>query len=558
MQNSSRWVYAAILCCAALSAFFVYFPITDTDIWWHLAAGRELVRTKAFFFTDPFAYSLDHPQWIDMHWLFQVLVYGIYRVGGCWGIVIVKCAATAVVGLLLALVAGNRRGGVFTAALYALLVFEARYLVLERPVLVTLACMAVFLYFLERFNRTGAWRNLLWLAPVQILWTNSQGLFAIGFAIVLCYAAGSFVDGLRAPGSTGWQKRISAALPWPLIAAAAALPVVSLINPYGLRGLLFPLRLFGRIDPSVANIFSRNITENIPLFSLHGADAHYLYVTLAISAVLVGCFVAQGKKRRTVDILLTAAFFYLSYRAMRNVLLYFVVAAPMIGRTLAMVWRGKMPSDRWTTVRRLAAAAATGAYLLLLALCISMQLQVMSCYPRHSAVSPFRVPSAAVEFMKNHPVPGRLFNADRYGGYLLWTQYPPRQVYLDGRFIIRSAAFFKDYLDLCVHPERFDAVARKYDVTQVLLPTAIFLMHMPLVNYVYRSGAWDLVYADGASVLFTARPQSSAPPLDLANAATVRSIEGDIDGCWKADEYIRRENIYYFKTLVAYLTSNKE
>jgi hypothetical protein len=557
MGNHRKFAIPIILSLSLLSAFFVYYPITDTDIWWHLAAGRELVRAKAFFLTDPFAYSLDHPQWIDIHWLFQIMAYGIYRATGYWGIIIVKCAITAVVCLILSMVHAGRRSGVFTAALYAPLIFEARFLVLERPVLITLVCMAVFLCCLERFVRTGAWKNLLWLIPAQIFWTNSQGLFAIGFAIILCYAAGSFIDALRISGTRPLLQRIREALPWPLIIAAAALPMISLVNPYGLRGLLFPLRLFERIDPSVSNIFSRTITENIPLFSLNGMDVHYVYATIALTVILLAGIIALGKKLRTVDLLLSAAFFYLSYRAMRNVLLYFVIAAPIIGRTLAILREKIRPANRWKSVRRRAAIAIGGAYLLLLAICVGRTLQVVSCYPHHSPISPFRVPTAAVEFMKNHPVAGRLFNADRFGGYCLWELYPPQQVFVDGRLIIRPAAFFKAYLDLCKYPQRFDELAREHTITQVLLPTAIFLMHMPLVKWLYRSGEWDLVFTDGASVLFTARSSpAAAPPLDLGNPRTVQAIEEAIGDRWKSDLYIRAENLYYFKCMVAFLTTN--
>jgi hypothetical protein len=543
---------------ALLSAFFVYYPITDTDIWWHLAAGRELIRAKAFFHTDPFAYSLDHPQWIDVHWLFQCMVYGIYKVAGLWGIVYVKCAVTALVGILLAAIHADRRIGAITAALYALLIYDARYLVLERPTLVTLLSMALFIVIIERYLRSGTWKTLLWLIPIQIIWTNSQGLFALGFAIVSCYAAGIFVDRVRQSKEASLSKRIRNSLPWPLVIATAILPLISLVNPYGLRGLLFPLRLFGRIDPSVGNIFSRNISENIPLFSLQGIDLHYIYSVAIITGIFLVAFVVIGKKRRAVDLLLAAAFFYLSYRAVRNVLLYYVIISPIVGRMIFIHWKAALSHVKLQMAARWGGFALAVIIFLLVMICAGRTVLVASCFPHGNALSPFRVPTGAVEFMKSHPIEGRLFNADRFGGYCLWELYPPRQVYIDGRFIIRSAPFFKEYLDLCNYPERFDSLARAQGITQAVLPTAIFLMHMPLVKWLYRSNDWALVYTDGASALFyTKSSASTTRPIDLRDAATVGSLRQAVCERWNNDRYIRAENLLYLEYMVGNLTTER-
>ena len=90
-----------ILGCSVLSAFFTYFPLTDADIFWHLAAGREMVARKHFLYNDPFSFTLASARWIDLHWLFQLLVYGSYKLGGYTALLFLKLTVVGFVAVLL-------------------------------------------------------------------------------------------------------------------------------------------------------------------------------------------------------------------------------------------------------------------------------------------------------------------------------------------------------------------------------------------------------------------------------------------------------------------------
>ena len=66
-------------------------PSADGDVWWHLAAAREMVRTRALMTTDPFSVSAGGRPWANVHWLFQLGLYGVYQLGGLPAVVLVKC-----------------------------------------------------------------------------------------------------------------------------------------------------------------------------------------------------------------------------------------------------------------------------------------------------------------------------------------------------------------------------------------------------------------------------------------------------------------------------------
>src|SRR5688500_20323895 len=85
-----------VLLALFVGAFIIGLaPVSDGDIFWHLAAGRELVRGKAWLRTDPFTSSAAGRPWIDVHWLFQLGVFAIHQVAGLRGLVIATSLAVA-------------------------------------------------------------------------------------------------------------------------------------------------------------------------------------------------------------------------------------------------------------------------------------------------------------------------------------------------------------------------------------------------------------------------------------------------------------------------------
>jgi len=148
-------IYWPISLCMAISAFFVYFPITDADIFWHLAAGREMIAHGRLLYTDPFAFTLPSPRWIDLHWLFQLLCYGLYKIGGLKALLFFKLAVVAATTGLLCLTHRSKHYILIAAFLTCPLVFAMRYLLCVRPILITLICMAAYVFLFERARRPG-------------------------------------------------------------------------------------------------------------------------------------------------------------------------------------------------------------------------------------------------------------------------------------------------------------------------------------------------------------------------------------------------------------------
>src|SRR4051812_50203955 len=86
-----RWAWRGAVVVLVLGAFVVSLtPVADGDIFWHLAAGREMVRRHAWLRADPFTISATGRAWVDVHWLFQLGAYAVHRLAGLGGVGVVE------------------------------------------------------------------------------------------------------------------------------------------------------------------------------------------------------------------------------------------------------------------------------------------------------------------------------------------------------------------------------------------------------------------------------------------------------------------------------------
>ena len=294
--------------------------IIDVDIWWHLKAGQYIVDTRTVPQHDIFSYtSAGHP-WIDLHWLYQVLVYLVYRYGGGIGLLLLKCVVILSTFALL-FRTSLQRAGVLAAmvpALFAALAFE-RYL--PRPEIFTELLVAVYLFILFSFKYRGS-RLVFALPFLQIVWVNTEGLFILGVVIVAAFVVG---EGLA------WK------LPWPsrcreadavtgrrwrmLFWVAVACVLACFLNPYGVDGALFPFTLYTRLGHG-SEVFSATIAELSPPPVFRFSTAHPpLFFYNLLAAVSVLSFVANIRRLSISRLLVFGGFLYLSVLARRNILL---------------------------------------------------------------------------------------------------------------------------------------------------------------------------------------------------------------------------------------------
>jgi hypothetical protein len=475
-------------------------PATDGDVWWHLAAGREMVRTRSLLAVDPFSVGAGGRPWVDVHWLFQLGAYGLFCVGGLAALVVAKCLFIATGTLLLAHAvkqqSGSRAALAFSAVVLAAL-FAARSLLLLRPVVVTLLFLAMFFVLLERFRREPRLAVLLPLPLLQIVWSNCQGLFALGPVLVGAYLIGGWAGDSARGQRSGRSPAVILLLCLLLCVAACG------VTPYGLSAISLPSKLLGRLVPGGDNVYAENVVENVPPLS-HDLAGAFWHLKWFLACLALG-FVLAGRRVVFAHALIVVAFVFLALIGNRNVLLLYWMATPIAvmsawpgARRILAISRRKRAT--WALLRS-ASVVAGGALLL-------FPLRAAWGEPSIARPAPLRAPVESARLLATGPGAGTIFAADEYGGYLIWSLYPRYRPFMDTRLILRSPSEFAEYLDVVDRPEHFDAFQKSHGFDYVILPVAYPDRYLGLIAHLYASPQWELVFADGAETLFAWRDAS--------------------------------------------------
>ena len=516
-QSATRLlVFSAV----AVGAFVVSLgPISDGDIYWHLAAGREILHQRALLRFDPFTLSAAGRPWVDVHWLFQLGAYAIYALLGFTGLAIAKAALVAGGATVLIRVAeiagGALARGVCAVAVLGGLILD-RHLVPMRPIIVTLVLLAVFLLALERLRTQAPRARWAWvvLPLAQIIWCNCQGLAPLGPLLVAMYLAGAWLSTRRIRHWPFASEEASSIRP---IALALGLCVLaSFVTPYGLDAVVLPLRLLGRISQSRANVFSSEVAENIPPFVLERTAPELVWHFKWVLGCLAAAIALVRPRFHLAHLLAIVAFLGLALVANRNLPLFYWVAAPVAAIAIApglLAWRAAPRLRHGGTA---VLATLLGGELALAGLAHSRE-------PASGSPTPFHFPVESARRLAGMRAAGPVFAADQHGGYLRFS-VPSLRPYIDTRLVLHSATEYADYLALFDDPARFDALDSKEMFGAIVLTTAYPDRYLGLIWHLAGSAAWRLVYTDGYEVLFLRK----GPGLALGERTTVDAILAEL------------------------------
>jgi hypothetical protein len=489
----------------ALCAFlFGLRKLDDFDTWWHLAAGRWIAAHHSIPATDTLSHTVRDHAWINLQWGFDLLLYWLHSAGGP---VLLSIAAAvtflATTVLLLRLLSVRLRGGL-AALLMLMVIITAQERLSLRPELLSFLLFAAVLLVLDRGQRADG-RGLFLLVPLMIVWVNAHALFVLGAFAIVC----ALVDSGARP-----SRRL-------LIWGGAALASV-LINPFGLTGALFPLKLLSRIDGS--NRVFQTVGEFASPFAAGAAGVSILAFKVMLAAGVTFAVAALFLNRRRFSwggLILFVGLAALAASARRNVAIFAIGSAPFIAGCLATVLDARPRWQRAATRR----APVVASVAIVAALVAGASVVTGAFYKQENASQEFGAgviegtfPVRAAAFAKAAQLPRTLYNDMASGGYLAWADPIGDGVFVDGRLEVYDTPFLTDYVTAVSDDARWQADADRYGIQTAI----IFHRFEPdrmLAGRLASADAWSLVYVDEVAAVFVRTKGNDAA---LARAASIR------------------------------------
>lgn len=467
--NRTSYIIPALL--FPILALLTIFKMIDTDLWFHMKAGQVILETGRFIYKDIFSYTAAGREWLYHEWLFGVIAYNIYSIFGVNGLILAKAVLLTLAFVLIYKNMRLRDVNPYVASfILTVAVLAARFRFTERPHIFKFLFVAAFIYILDLYRLKS--RNRLWLLPViQLLWTNIHGSFVLGPAIIGIYLFSEAVAGKR-------QK---------LKGLAAILIIATLttvVNPYGLKLPIFSLG-FGE------KAVLASITEWAPtqIKDFYGAFGLLFVVGLA-------SFTLKYKKTEVVDLLLFGLFAYLSIKAIRFTALFSLATAPVIAGNV------RFAISAFTGFNIRATRPIASTVLIMIALLGFLFVHEFKRNP--VLVSGLgqgaAFPQKAVEFIKRQRIDGNMYNSFAFGGYLIWSLYPEKKVFVDGRAEVYEKEFQESFISGDSLNNWVEAVNR-YGINYAVIAYSAGGLD-PIGKGIAKDANWVLIYWDGAARIY--------------------------------------------------------
>jgi hypothetical protein len=455
-RTASPALIFALLAALAGFALAAFSPglLNDGDTYWHIRAGEWMIAHGAVLRADPFSYTAAGAPWHTQEWLAEIAMALSWRAG--WpGIHLLFATCAALTSGVVAWFVRRRTD--FIAALLTVVLGLACVTgsLLARPHILALPLLAIWtagLVVAREKNAPPSW----WLLPVMPLWANLHGSFAFGLALAAALGIEAMIESAdRKKARSGWGLFVIAAI------------LSALITPFGLQGLLFPLKLSAMHSLGHIGEWQPSDFTQISPFAI---------------ALLAALFVlGRGTlKVPALRLLILVGLVWLALAHGRHQMLLGVSAPLLLAPSLAKAWPTKTERDK----PLFAILAALGLAVLIVA---RLAVPVVR---GDDPVSPASALAHVPRFVRETPV----LNDYSFGGYLIWNGIRP---FIDSRADLYGDIFLQNYADITA-PDK-DALAAT--LTFYHVRWTIFRRDAPVVRLLDDTPGWHRFYTDQLAVV---------------------------------------------------------
>lgn len=478
-----------------IALFSAAHPILDPDMWWHIAAGGEILRRRTLFFVDPFSFT-HQAVWVNSQWLSEVVFTLIHRFSGVIGLELLTLALKVIAFLLtFAAMEAPPLTRVWLTLLFGLGAFPV--MGGARPQLLSSLALSAIAWWLHRQRRQmtddqSSMTQFVWLPMVFAVWANTHSFYPVAWTLlVLAIVADWWNERKEWKPTKGakWRKQMA-------IMLLLCLPAV-MLTPFGWHSVK-------QVLVNIAQSSQLPIEEWKPVTAMRHP---LVFIWCGLLLLWVGCVAWSPKRMDALEFLWGSFLTVSAFSGVRMIVVWCLLMAPFVARHVeAMLERlsGTSPPLPYPTAAltkeppRWLPTAVTTLCALLALLIIAIKFS-----PDEFAKSERKeYPQQAVAWMQKRNIMGNCLTRYDWGGYVSWQLRGKVLVFVDGRADFYPLKVMRDFMTVYYGGKRWRQVLNRYGVTLVLVP-----LDAPIANLLQLSrDRWRRVYQDNQAVLFVRQP----------------------------------------------------
>lgn len=431
-----------------ISIIISFFPILSYDFFWHLKTG-EFIAKNGIPREDPFSYN-SRGEWINHAWFYDLLIYFLFKFGGFSSLFSFKYLIAFLIAYFIYKISSEKN---FSSFLIISLTFWALSLSRHRlDIRPDALGHLFFLLLLFSFQK----RKYILSLIILVFWVNFHASFIFGSILSILYFILEFVR----------EKKSK------YLFCVVLSFIFPLVNPYSYKAFIAPIKL-------IFEVKSLNLINPEWLFP---PFLQFFPFYLSILFVLY-IFFSEPKK---INKFLFFPILFLSLTSLRFIG-FFSISVPFFIEV-----EKKYHKIIFSSIGL-----------------ISLIFSYFYFSPPGIGLDKSKIPVEEVNFLKNIDANENIFCSPGYGGYLIYSFYPDKKVFWDGRneLYLEILKEFEFALKSKVNWEKFQ---EKYKIGYAIIKYQGMRKFkignefkiLPFSYLFFPKDGWDLIFWDDSAMVF--------------------------------------------------------
>ncbi len=474
-MKNKKAIYFEIMAIILIAIFCISLtPKTlQNDTFYTIKIGEHIIENKGIDMMDPFSWH-QNLEYTYPHWLYDVIIYLIYSVGGMAGIYISTCIFSAILGITIyktnsKLVKNKVVSFVITiGAMYML-----RDYIAARAQLVTFILFALQIYFMEQLSNTSKKGYGIGLIVISILIANLHvAVWPFMFVLYLPYIAEYIIINIEEKVAKKYGKELKEENKISLTKRDGVKYLIIVMIICTLTGFLTPLGTtpYTYLIKTMQGNTTQNINEHLPMTLIKNAEV------LCILLIFIAILVFTDIKIRLVDLFMLGGLILLMLYSKRQSTMFIIICSVILNRLAYDFVRkeGENVDERLINVfTTLFGGFVISALVVILSLYF-IKGKIKSKYIDEKSY-PVEMSEFILQYFDENNInieDVRLYNEYNYGSYLLFKGIP---VFIDSRCDLYAPEYnggrdiFMDFIKSSNLDIWFEDIFKKYDITHVIL-----------------------------------------------------------------------------------------
>lgn len=431
-----------------ISIIISFFPFLSYDFFWHLKTG-EFIAKNGIPREDPFSYN-SRGEWINHAWLYDLLIYFLFKIGGFSSLFFFKYLIVFLIAHFIYKISVEKNFSPFliiSLILWALSLSRHRLDI--RP---DALGHLFFLLLLFSFQKRKYIVSLL----ILFFWVNFHASFIFGSILSFFYFALEFIK----------EKKNK------ILFYSALSFIFPLANPFLYKAFIAPIKLIFEVKN--LNLINPEwlFPPFFPFFSFYLSIPYVLFI-----------FFNDTKK---IDKILFFPILFLSLTSLRFIG-FFSISVPFFIEIEKKYYK--------------IIFSAIGL--------LSLILSFLYFSPPGIGLDKSKIPVEEVNFLKNINPEKNIFCTPGYGGYMIYSFFPDKKVFWDGRNEL-YLKILKEFEIALKSKNNWKEFFEKYKIGYAIIKyqgmqkfkVGNEFKFLPFSYVYFPKDEWDLIFWDDSGMVF--------------------------------------------------------